>query len=289
MVVIASLFLGYYLYNRARHRIPSKRHPMPSLSVAGAQAADPYAETPNAHPTPYDDPDGDFETTPRAARFAGLGIGLTSSGRPGYARQRSSEWEIPQIDITPGSRAESQQKKWKGKGKEEWVNVDMPNEPDEAAYPLRSRSPRPLSPHPSPKLYSATSPGWSEIGGDEVGNEATRGGKGKERANPFDDPLDAARLSPTFVTARRLQSAISIEDQHSQDDQDDQRNEASANAGDGQVYLRVDTAAPGVAGPSSGGSTPTSGTTYESVYMDRVEDGEHGRFVERFQSTETLR
>lgn len=72
----------------------------------------------------------------------GTGVGRFGFGRPGYARQRSAEWDTPMDDVS-----------MKGKMKAvHGVQVALPSEPDEAALPLRSRSPRSPSPSVERKL-----------------------------------------------------------------------------------------------------------------------------------------
>jgi len=282
--LLLSLILGMYLYNRARHRIPSQRNPLPSLSFGRSPKVnqDPYAESGQLQPL-------DRDITPRSSKFGDLAMGFgPGSGRPKYARQRSSEWEIPQISPpVPGSAGYGGGNgKGKGRenGKEGWVDVSMPNEPDDAAYPLRSRSPRPVSPVP------VTSPmGWSEVIVEEDGSTVLKAkGKGRQfsdtaqtpsRGNPFNDPVDSARLSPPVATSYARRFADSAHDDD--DDRDD-----TAEGGDG-AYLRVDRTGSEDLESGSGGSTPTG--TYESVYVDTVGGGAGGRFVERFQSTEDLR
>jgi len=109
-----------------------------------------------------------------------MGIG----GRPTYTRQRSSEWELPYD-------SQSQPSGGKGKGKErECGNVGMPSEPDEAAYPLRSRSPRPISPRP----YSD-----DPLGGDKRTKRARSPDLDapSRTRNPFESEMDPERLSPS--------------------------------------------------------------------------------------------
>ncbi|ORY24382.1 hypothetical protein BCR39DRAFT_323654 [Naematelia encephala] len=181
--IVITLLIGFYLYNRHRRRFlsNSKRPGLPTLSSLGLGH-------PSAPSDPYDAPVQPLEEggpTPLAARLG---------GRPGYARQRSSEWELP-AEPTPTSAAR------KGKDRE-WIGVDLPGEPDEAAYPLRSRSPRPVSPRP-------ISPNVSPHGLDN-GVSAGRIG------NPFDDPYDP---SSRIHGIRRSES----EKRYSQEDEDDSR------------------------------------------------------------------
>ena len=70
----------------------------------------------------------------------------------------------------------------KGKGRErERTHVDMPSEPDEAAYPIRSRSPRPSY----PRGYSDDSPG------DERGRSVRRPDQSIITTDPGENPFES--------------------------------------------------------------------------------------------------
>ncbi|ORX33698.1 hypothetical protein BD324DRAFT_639196 [Kockovaella imperatae] len=171
VVLLLSLFAGFWIYNRRRrrrqHLVGKSRASVFGLPLPGTLSSieghddtwDPYADP---LPSPHE-----------------------GGNRPRYARQRSEEWEIPPETLyapTPsrirgGSRRE-------GDPLGEWE--EMPNLPGETTAPLRSRSPR-LSPLP--------------FGSETPPRQPESKGKGTQRAevqvNPFNSELDPERLSPT--------------------------------------------------------------------------------------------
>ena len=232
--VIAGVFLGIYLYNRHRRRLPSKRSivdNLPSLSFSRAPN-DPYAE-----PIPGLDTDPHNPHPPGASRFG--------FGRPVYTRQRSSEWELP-LEHRPGGG--------KGKGKaRDWGSVEMPrmpSEPDEAAFPLRSRSPRPVS----PRVWS-DGPSGRGTGSARSLSPRVTPTLGQAGVNPFEPEMGGSGHA-----------------------------EESNKLMPGERYLRAVGSDDGTLGDSS---TITSGSTEElesSVEVEGIREGT--RFVERFGSRE---
>ncbi|KAK6907330.1 hypothetical protein I203_101322 [Kwoniella mangroviensis CBS 8507] len=184
--LIISTFIGIYLWNRYRKRLPSKtkrksgfHNPLPSLSFTSHGSdlnRDPYAEQVDMELN--QDQDLDVGDTPKASKF-----GFT---RPVYTRQRSSEWELP-VETPPRHQS-----------------VNLPNHPSEAALPLRTKSPKPRSRSNSVSSNASISPFTSTMKGK---------GKGTERiVNPFENPYnnyDESRLSPNPYSARRQGSTTS--------------------------------------------------------------------------------
>ena len=175
-IVVAGVFIGFYIYNRHRRRLPSSKRSfldsLPSLSFARS-SSDPYAK-----PTLGLDDDLD---TPRPPTFG--------RGRPGYTRQRSSEWEMPFDGRSSGGKG-------KGKGREN-VDVDMPNEPNEAAYPIRSRSPQPTNPRGSSKENVDSSKRRARVPVPKLEPS-------DDFTNPFESELNATRHSPPNQTLPKL-------------------------------------------------------------------------------------
>ncbi|ODN97452.1 hypothetical protein L198_04016 [Cryptococcus wingfieldii CBS 7118] len=175
-VIIATL-AGLYLRNRYKKRLPKQAsHPasrtnptLPSLSIS-RPSTDPYAVGPSA---------SQMNDTPIATSGS-------SFARPMYSRQKSSEWDLP-LNSAASSGGGTPRKEGYGD-----LGVDMPEEPGEAAWPLRNVQRRPsFSPHKG-SFSSAGS------GDDYVGK-----GKGKGKLydpppaagsfhNPFDSPFDEA-------------------------------------------------------------------------------------------------
>nr|XP_031862937.1 uncharacterized protein CI109_001412 [Kwoniella shandongensis]KAA5530009.1 hypothetical protein CI109_001412 [Kwoniella shandongensis] len=244
IVVLVSLFAGVYFWNRYRRRIGPKssndatrtrsHNPLPSLSFSRPSTSnDPYADTAE-------------ERTPKASKF-----GFT---RPVYARQRSSEWDMPMYsngeDDSPPAAATATKA-----GEGGWVNVNS------------TREARPVS--PTPLLSTPT--------------KAQSKGKGKERLlsrqesnssiskNPFDNPYDDSRLSPiAYRDAHRSQTSVDSLDIG-----------AGQGAQERQSYLR--------AGDSRGDDDGSSGGESEGERSIRVSQIREGtRFVERFESKESL-
>ncbi|WVF65781.1 hypothetical protein IAT40_000515 [Kwoniella sp. CBS 6097] len=178
VVVVLSVFAGIWFYNRHRKRLPSRsgsnsksssrirstahnriHNPLPSLSFS-RPSTDPYAEAEAELQTGND---FDLDQTPKANRY-----GFT---RPVYTRQKSSDWDLKMDDDEAdangpyelknddrfyGYNAKGRKGKdraWPGAGVRGGgvdVDVEMPSQPDEAAIPLRIKSPRPgLSAIPS--------------------------------------------------------------------------------------------------------------------------------------------
>jgi hypothetical protein len=169
LVVVICVFIGIFLYNRHRRRLASRggkggvgrRIPDPLAStlapgVGSDIYADPYAEVPTGL---------DEMATPRANKFG------HAFGRPPIDRLMSEEWEMPYemeasassgaaVDRSTGNRdAKGKEKAYGqggglgagrgaglGAGLGVGVGVGGSDEPDEEAIPLRSRSPRPVSP-----------------------------------------------------------------------------------------------------------------------------------------------
>ena len=194
------MILGFFFYNRHRRRIGSKRGGIPSLTFTRSSVLDPYADSSVGVAGAVG---GDvYGDTPSRSGHFNMG---DRGRRPHYIRQRSSEWEIPSpspvgtpVSVSRGSIG--------SRGSGDGVMVEMPYEPDEAAYPLRSRSPRPTS--PNPHLHTFPESTVHDHGVKE-------NGKGKEKArapvnlndvpiregvvgNPFEPEmeLDPTRLSP---------------------------------------------------------------------------------------------
>ncbi|WVW80128.1 hypothetical protein I302_102103 [Kwoniella bestiolae CBS 10118] len=241
--LIISTFIGIYLWNRYRKRLPQKsrsqrqsgfHNPIPSFSFSRPSTSnDPYAQ-------PEDEVDLDLDPgeTPKASKF-----GFT---RPVYSRQRSSEWEVP-TETRRNPFEHPEERGWKDR-------VELPNEPSEAALPLRTKSPKPRS-----RSGSTSSNGSISI--------TQAKGKGKDRVvNPFENPYnyDESRLSPSPdpYSARRQNSTSSIDS--AEDD------------------------VPGKRRAKEGSNTPTgSGEESESsVRVSQIREG--SRFVERFESKESL-
>jgi hypothetical protein len=168
LVVVICVFIGIFLYNRHRRRLASRggkggagrRIPDPLGSALGQGVgrdiyADPYAEVPTGL---------DEMATPRADKFG------HAFGRPPIDRLMSEEWEMPYETEPPTSRgvavgragnrnAKGKEKAY-GQGGGSGVGAGASfegrgggggsggenDEPDEAAIPLHSRSPRPASP-----------------------------------------------------------------------------------------------------------------------------------------------
>ncbi|KAK8861571.1 hypothetical protein IAR55_002393 [Kwoniella newhampshirensis] len=245
VVVIVSLFAGIYFWNRYRRRIGPKsanstrsHNPLPSLSFS-RPSTDPYAGS------------GAEDRTPKASNF-----GFT---RPVYARQRSSEWDMPMYG--DGDSPPTQIEDRVGGS---WVEVDKPDTHGEASIPLRTSR--------------AISPALSSI--PATPTKAQSKGKGKERLlsrhdsnssitkNPFDNPYDESHLSPVAYRTHSSQSSV-----------DSVR--GRENGGEEQEYLRVREGQEDD-GASSGGQSDTS----SSIRVSRIREG--SRFVERFESKESL-
>lgn len=181
--ILVALLAGLYIYNRIRRRRlarsgPSQRHSIiPSLSFSRHSDVrdprdDPYADTAAAAAYEYDPT---LTTTPGVSR-------------PRYQRQRSSEWELPP-EVSPRLSGVPLPRLDKGKGRA----TDLPNEPDEAAYPLRSRSPRPHSP-----MSSSASLPEGPFSDQETPQRA--------EGNPFEtEAYDTRRLSPEGVYGTAVQ------------------------------------------------------------------------------------
>ncbi|WVQ64894.1 uncharacterized protein L199_003063 [Kwoniella botswanensis] len=187
--LIVSTFIGIYLWNRYRKRLPPKtkrksgfHNPLPSLSFTSRGSGlnrDPYAEQVDMELN--QDQDLDVGDTPKASKF-----GFT---RPVYTRQRSSEWELP-VETPPRAQHRQQHQP-----------VKLPNQPSEAALPLKTKSPKPRSRSSSVSSNGSISTSTSTM-------------KGKERIiNPFENPYnnyDESRLSPNPYSARRQGSTSSL-------------------------------------------------------------------------------
>lgn len=104
----------------------------------------------------------------------------------------------------------------KGKGKA------LPEEPDEAALPLRSRSPGGLSPR---QRHASTG-----VAGENPFADTGNGGPspGREARNPFESEYDETRLSPE-TNRRVLSSGLGL-DARGRDDSSavDRRDDSSA-------------------------------------------------------------
>jgi hypothetical protein len=91
---------------------------------------------------------------------------------------------------------EDQPTSTKGKGKQrEFADVEIASEPDEAADPLRSRSPRPYS----PRLYNDDNASDGSGHGKEKGRvrpSDLQSAPQTGEANPFESKLDHPRFSP---------------------------------------------------------------------------------------------
>ena len=190
--IVVALLAGLYIYNRIRRRRLarsglSQRHSIiPSLSFSRHSDVrdardDPYAD---AAAYEYEQP---LTPTPGASR-------------PRYHRQRSSEWELPP-EVSPRLQGVPLPKLDKGKSRA----MDMPSEPDEAAYPLRCRSPRPHSPMSS----SASLP---------EGPFSDHQTPMRAEGNPFEpEAYDTHRLSPEGAYA------VTVQRHSGGDDSDDDR------------------------------------------------------------------
>ncbi|WVR03812.1 hypothetical protein IAU60_000808 [Kwoniella sp. DSM 27419] len=261
VAVLIAVFAAIYSWNRHRRRLPKQSQPshlpVPSLSFSRpSTGTDPYAQV----------DDSTDDATPKANRF-----GFT---RPVYARQRSSEWEVPMESPTaryphlpsgPGSGSSNgnRQADHSGRG---WTYADMPSEPGEAAMPLRSRSPRPFS----PGSMSAAGPGAGGPGTPLSSVSGRRASKGKGKAvpdaldlpspsvqprhiNPFDSPYDETRLSP--VALRRNQSSTSISSGESDiADGEGRETGAGSASSDGAYYHGAGASHSGTTSPGEGGT-----------------------------------
>ncbi|WWC87866.1 uncharacterized protein L201_002763 [Kwoniella dendrophila CBS 6074] len=278
--LVLSTFIGIFLWNRYRRRLPAKNrkshrnsiNPLPSLSFSRPSTSDPYAQ-PSAQDFDMSMNDDEVDIgldpgeTPKASKF--------NFTRPVYARQRSSEWEIPTntsstSNVNDGNIDLGGRGKGKGKG---WIDVELPNQPDEVALPLRTKSPSLVNPAPNPhsRTNSTTSisstvstpsktrdKNRGKAGSLEVSSNADTG----RMINPFENPYDETRLSPR--PSRRQDSMSSLNSVDSNQPRLDARNleERSSSR-------------------SSGGEDSD-----RSVRVSQIRDGT--RFVERFESKESL-
>ncbi|WWC60290.1 uncharacterized protein I303_102859 [Kwoniella dejecticola CBS 10117] len=283
IVLIISTFIGIYLWNRYRKRLPPKKgsrssmvNPLPSLSFSRPSTSDPYAQSASREFEMDQDVELDLGETPKASKF--------SFNRPVYTRQRSSEWELPveeplsarYDDADRNARNDNGKDKGKGKGREH-VDVDLPSQPDEVALPLRTKSPRPISPSANhdPRVRSGSINSMSSIGSTpskrtirHEGNDKGRGTAemqefGSSRMiNPFENPYDESRLSP--IPLRRADSVTSFDSTASDVAKADTRRFQD-----------------GTPTGSSGGEDSD-----RSVRVSQIREG--SRFVERFESKESL-
>ncbi|WWC68647.1 uncharacterized protein I206_102578 [Kwoniella pini CBS 10737] len=269
IVLILVTFIGIYLWNRYRKRLPSKKgshsgmlNPLPSLSFSRPSTSDPYAQSASRAFEMDQDLDLGVGETPKASKF--------SFTEPVYTRQRSSEWELPVED--PFSSGYDGEDGGKGKGRG-YIDVELPNQPDEVALPLRNKTTRPISPASGHDTRSRSDSLNSVSSFVSTHSKGTIRGKGKGRANPlesnssriinpFDNPYDESRLSP--IPFRRADSMTSL----------------SSTESDG---ARKDT-------KRTQGGTPTGSSGGEdsehSVRVSQIREG--SRFVERFESKESL-
>ncbi|WRT65683.1 uncharacterized protein IL334_002628 [Kwoniella shivajii] len=272
IVLIILTFVGIYLRNRYRKRLPSKRthnnpNPLPSLSFS-RPSTDPYAQSSTQRQF-QPEMDMELETdnememdigdTPKASKF--------NFTRPVYTRQRSSDWELP-ID-NPNNYIG----KGKGKGR---VDVKLPNEPSEVALPLRSKSPRPVSPSSTPRSRSNSANSISSTTSTPIRNDC-KGRSGTLEVgpgpnlqthgsiiNPFENPYDETRLGP--IPFGRQGSMSSFDSAESDGDGPEDRTRRFTNE---------------TPEGSSGGDDSD-----RSVRVSQIREGT--RFVERFESKESL-
>ncbi|WVQ79119.1 hypothetical protein IAT38_001214 [Cryptococcus sp. DSM 104549] len=194
ILVLISTFIGIYLWNRHRRRTqrgapPSTSQPLtrrsrpilPTLSLS-RPSTDPYAHD------PYATSGAELNETPRAAAFG------FHFGRPVYTRSRSSEWEMGEAGGTPSPSKDVWGSGTGGKGKGKGVEVDMPIEPGEAAWPLRGIHPR----VETPTRYASGGSGGSSGKGKGRSTEwstssvSSTGSTPSALHNPFESPYDPA-------------------------------------------------------------------------------------------------
>ncbi|OCF43380.1 hypothetical protein I317_02820 [Kwoniella heveanensis CBS 569] len=325
VVVVISVFAGIWFYNRHRKRLPPKtrtntrsivaHNPLPSLSFS-RPSTDPYAETELGSGVKYD---SDLDQTPKASRY-----GFT---RPVYTRQKSSssDWDLrmddSEADATGPYELRDEDRLYgggggfsgKGKGKERaWskadVEVELPSQPDEAAIPLRTKSPRPgLSSIPShhskssSRSMSSSSLTTSDKGG---GNGKGMGGSGPlgqgrqhdtptrtvSNINPFEHPYDETRLSPvpSHRNPRHHGQPHHPSSLRRHGSQSSFSSVESDIADEKEMRTRRSDAGHGIerGGSSGGDSTGTSDDDGRSVRVSQIREG--SRFVERFESKESL-
>ncbi|WVQ74598.1 hypothetical protein IAR50_004199 [Cryptococcus sp. DSM 104548] len=182
LVIIATL-AGLYLRNRYKKRLPKQtlypslpsssgrgktKPTLPALSIS-RPSTDPYALGPSA---------SQLNDTPIATSG-------NSFARPLYSRQKSSEWDLP-LDSAVSSASGGGTPRKEGYGE---LGVEMPEEPGEAAWPLRSVHRRPsFSPHKGSFSSTVSGEGTNLGSGDEGA-----AGKGKGRLY---DPLPLSVASP---------------------------------------------------------------------------------------------
>ncbi|ODN76675.1 hypothetical protein, variant [Cryptococcus amylolentus CBS 6039] len=173
-VIIATL-AGLYLRNRYKKRLPKQAfHPaprtkptLPSLSIS-RPSSDPYAVGPSA---------SQMNDTPTATSGS-------SFARPMYSRHKSSEWDLP-LDSAASSGRGTPRKEGYGD-----LGVDMPEEPGEAAWPLRSVQRRPsFSPHKGSFSSAGSGDDYEGKGKGKLYDPPPAAGSFH---NPFDSPFDEA-------------------------------------------------------------------------------------------------
>lgn len=192
--ILIAVIAGIYVYNRYRKRIPpkssnsfisgifSRQNPIVPTLFLSRPSTDPYAQGPSAL---------ELNETPKASNF---GYAFT---RPVYTRQRSSDWDLV-FDGSPSPNA--QRSEWS----RESMEIDMPDEPGEAAWPIRSIHHRSVSPSHSASSSRSTSSTQREREREQECREYK--GKGKalpddrydpsfSRSNPFEHPYYAADSS----------------------------------------------------------------------------------------------
>ncbi|AFR97776.1 hypothetical protein C343_05925 [Cryptococcus neoformans C23] len=192
--ILIAVIAGIYVYNRYRKRIPpkssnsfisgifSRQNPIVPTLFLSRPSTDPYAQGPSAL---------ELNETPKASNF---GYAFT---RPVYTRQRSSDWDLV-FDGSPSPNA--QRSEWS----RESMEIDLPDEPGEAAWPIRSIHHRSVSPSHSASSSRSTSSTQREREREQEYREYK--GKGKalpddrydpsfSRSNPFEHPYYAADSS----------------------------------------------------------------------------------------------
>ncbi|KIR32597.1 hypothetical protein I352_05022 [Cryptococcus deuterogattii MMRL2647] len=170
--VLVAVIAGIYVYNRHRKRIPpkssnsfiscirSRQKPILPTLFLSRPSIDPYAQGPSAM---------ELNATPNASNF---GYAFT---RPVYTRQKSSDWDMV-FDRSPSPS--TQRSEWP-RGSTE---VDMPGEPGEAAWPIRSMHHRSVSRSRSASSSRST----SSTQGEKERERDCREYKGKRKALPDD-------------------------------------------------------------------------------------------------------
>ncbi|WVQ93423.1 hypothetical protein IAU59_000494 [Kwoniella sp. CBS 9459] len=329
VVVVVSVFAGIWFYNRHRKRLPPKsnaksrssiitHNPLPSLSFS-RPSTDPYADAEAELHRHRQGDDDDLDQTPKASRH-----GFT---RPVYTRQKSSDWDLRMDDsdadaegngpyeLRNGDRPYSNNSyssyndQWKGKGKGKeraWttegagvgMGVVMPSQPDEAAIPLRTKSPRPglssIPSHRAPRSMSSSSltaavsdTAIGNIYGNGNGNSTGKtGAKSGQQdddervkpaiVNPFENPYDDTRLSP-IPAMRRHDSQSSFSSMES-DIADEKRPNIAG--------LEIERDRGGSSGGDSTSKSTSTSDDGRSVRVSQIRQG--SRFVERFESKESL-